>query len=253
MDGGSAARVVSEAKRPVPLRPTLLAAPPLQKSSVPVAIAMLDAVDRTRTRPEPERLYQAGGKRVLDITLSLGFLLTVGFWLLPLIAFLIRLDSRGPALFRQERVGRDGRVFTCLKFRTMHYDPAAGFVQATRSDPRVTRLGRLLRRSNFDELPQFLNVLRGEMSVVGPRPHVPELDSLFSHQVLGYARRVSIRPGVTGLAQVSGARGETRSVSEMTQRVHFDLDYVRHHGVIRDISIMMRTVRCVLLGDDNAY
>ena len=237
----------------MPLRPTALAVPTLQKSSVPIAVAMLDAVERTRIPPERKRFYQAGGKRALDITLSLGFLLTVGFWLLPLLALLIRLDSRGPALFRQQRVGRHGQIFTCLKFRTMQYDPTAGFAQATRSDPRVTRLGRLLRRTNFDELPQFLNVLRGEMSVVGPRPHVPELDTLFSHQVLGYARRVSIRPGVTGLAQVSGARGETRSVSEMTNRVHFDLDYVRHHGVLRDIRIMVRTLRCVLLGDDKAY
>ena len=247
MDGGSAARVIArKAARKRPNQPQLAAL----VRDLPWSEA--EAAQR-RPKTSPSRFYRRAGKRVQDFFIALGFLILVGSWLFPLMGLLIRLDSSGPALFRQERIGRRGRKFVCLKFRTMQYAPDAGFAQATREDPRITRVGRFLRKTNLDELPQFINVLRGEMAVVGPRPHVPELDDLFAHQVAGYAQRIKVRPGVTGLAQVSGARGETRSVEEMAQRVQYDLHYIRDCSWWYDLRLVFGTLRCVLFGDDKAY
>lgn len=197
--------------------------------------------------------YSRRGKRVFDLVFAAGFLVSAGIWLFPLIGLAIRLETRGPMLFRQKRVGRDGAIFECLKFRTMHHDPAAPFSQASANDPRVTRVGRFLRRHNFDELPQFFNVLRGEMSVVGPRPHVPELDHIFCEQLPGYQLRVSVRPGVTGLAQISGHRGETQTRRQMGQRVRLDLFYMSRCSFRLDLGIILKTIRRSIEGDDKAY
>lgn len=197
--------------------------------------------------------YARFGKRAFDLAFASLFMLLLGFWLLPLIGLLIKLDSRGPVFFRQFRLGANGVQFRCFKFRTMTHDPKAGFVQAQKNDPRVTRVGRILRKTNLDELPQFLNVLMGEMSVVGPRPHVPELDELFAECVPGYSMRTSVLPGVTGLAQVSGCRGETRSIRKMTHRVRFDLFYARNMSLRMDIKIVFLTVWRALSGDEYAY
>lgn len=199
------------------------------------------------------KFYPRRGKRLFDVVFSLTFLCLVGFWLLPLIAALIRIDSSGPALFRQRRVGLRGRVFLCLKFRTMGHNPDAAFVQTRRDDPRITRVGRILRKTNLDELPQFINVLLGDMSVVGPRPHVPQLDEAFAGAVPSYELRTMVRPGVTGLAQVSGCRGETRSVREMNQRVRFDLFYIRSVSLVMDLKIVIRTVLTAIRGDERAF
>lgn len=198
-------------------------------------------------------LYVRHGKRAFDLLFAAAFMLLVGFWLIPLVGLLVRLDSRGPMFFRQNRVGKGGQVFKCMKFRTMTHDPRAGFVQAQKNDPRVTRVGRLLRKTNLDEIPQFINVLKGEMSVVGPRPHVPELDEVFGRRVPGYSLRTAMAPGVTGLAQVSGCRGETRSVRNMTHRVRFDLFYARNVTFWIDIKIVVLTIWVALQGDDRAY
>ena len=149
-------------------------------------------------------LYQRSGKRLFDLAFSAAFLVLVASWLFPVIALLIRLDSKGPILFRQRRVGLNGETFECLKFRTMRHDPEGKFVQAQKDDPRITRVGAFLRKTNLDEVPQFINVMHGEMSVVGPRPHVPDLDHKFCDVVPGYLARNAVKPGVTGLAQVSG-------------------------------------------------
>ena len=210
---------------------------------------VLQRIDRTLLRPTNyERV-----KRVHDVIFSLGFTLACGLWLFPVIAIAIKLDSPGPVFFRQERVGWKGRRFWCLKFRTMSHDPAACFVQAQKDDPRVTRVGKFLRKTNLDELPQFINVLKGDMSVVGPRPHVYELDALHSDEVPGYKLRTLVRPGVTGLAQVSGCRGETRNIREMGHRIRFDLFYVRNMNFMLDIKIIGLTVLRVLQGDNKAY
>jgi len=199
------------------------------------------------------KFYPRRGKRLFDVVFSVFFLGLAGFWLLPLIALLIRLDSAGPALFRQQRVGLGGKVFLCLKFRTMTHNPEAVFVQTRRDDPRITRVGRILRKTNLDELPQFINVLFGDMSVVGPRPHVPQLDEAFAGAVPSYELRTMVRPGVTGLAQVSGCRGETRSVREMNQRVRFDLFYIRSVSLLMDVKIVIRTVLAAVQGDERAF
>lgn len=206
-----------------------------------------------QNRPRVRLFYSRFGKRLFDVVFASAFLFLIGSWLLPLLAVIIRLDSPGPALFRQKRVGIGGRIFVCLKFRTMSHDPDAVFVQTQRNDPRVTRVGAFLRRSNLDELPQFLNVLVGDMSVVGPRPHVPELDEAFSGSVPSYSCRNLVRPGVTGLAQVSGCRGETRSVREMNHRVRFDVFYIRSISLVVDVKIIIKTAASVIFGDKHAF
>lgn len=210
---------------------------------------VLRRIDRTLLRPKS---YERA-KRLHDVVFSLGFTLACGIWLFPIIAIAIKLDSSGPVFFRQQRVGWKGRMFYCLKFRTMSHDPDACFVQAQKNDPRVTRVGKFLRKTNLDELPQFINVLKGEMSVVGPRPHVGELDVLHCDEVAGYKLRTLVRPGVTGLAQISGCRGETRSIRDMEHRIRFDLFYVRNMNFMLDIKIIALTVVRVLQGDSNAY
>ena len=197
--------------------------------------------------------YILFGKRMFDIVFASAFMLVIGFWLIPLIGLLIKLESRGPMFFLQGRAGEGGSIFKCVKFRTMTHDPHAGFVQARKDDPRVTRVGAVLRKANLDELPQFINVLKGEMSVVGPRPHVPELDEIFGELVPGYKSRTIVRPGVTGLAQVSGCRGETKSIRNMSHRVRFDLFYAKNMSFWVDIRIVVATVIVAIKGDAKAY
>lgn len=163
--------------------------------------------------------------------------------LLLVVAVLIKLDSPGPALFTQPRHGRNGSVFTVYKFRSMTASASKeAFRQATSNDARVTRLGRFLRKSSIDELPQLLNVVRGEMSLVGPRPHPLRLDDQYKDLVPRYMERYAVRPGLTGLAQVSGHRGETPTVEAMAQRVACDLDYIANWSLWRDLAILMQTL-----------
>lgn len=201
----------------------------------------------------PASFYQRTGKRVFDVVFSTAFLVVVGSWLFPILAIAIRANSKGPVLFRQRRVGLHGEVFTCLKFRTMAHRPDAGFVQAQKDDCRITTVGRFLRRTNLDEVPQFINVLLGDMSVIGPRPHVPELDGMFEDLIPTYTQRNSVKPGVSGLAQVSGCRGETRSVREMSHRIRFDVFYCRNVSLSMDIKLIALTVVRALRGDERAY
>ncbi|MGH8445962.1 MAG: sugar transferase [Solimonas sp.] len=198
-------------------------------------------------------LYVRAGKRAFDLAFSAAFLLLIGLWLFPLVAIAIRVNSRGPVFFRQKRVGIDGQTFTCFKFRTMAHDPSAGFVQAQKNDCRITRVGALLRRTNLDEIPQFMNVLLGNMSVIGPRPHVPELDAVFKDVIPLYSLRNAVKPGVSGLAQVSGCRGETRSVREMNHRVRFDLFYCRNVSLALDAKLVLLTILRAVQGDEKAY
>jgi putative colanic acid biosynthesis UDP-glucose lipid carrier transferase len=174
-------------------------------------------------------------------------------WLIPLVGLLILLTSRGPVLFVQSRTGRNGQPFPCLKFRTMTYVPNAAFRQATRDDVRVTRIGRFLRRTNLDEMPQFLNVLAGHMSVVGPRPHPIPLDAQYWHSLPGYAERYRVKPGITGLAQARGARGETREVRSMKLRVQYDRLYISRQSLRLDAKICWWTVQAALGGNKNAW
>jgi lipopolysaccharide/colanic/teichoic acid biosynthesis glycosyltransferase len=176
---------------------------------------------------------------------------------LLLVAAAIKLDSPGPLLFRQRRIGFGNQPFECLKFRTMyhHMTDALADRQTTRGDPRITRVGKWLRRLSLDELPQLLNVLGGEMSIVGPRPHAPNTkagDKLFQDTVADYARRHRVKPGITGWAQVNGWRGETSTEREIEQRVLHDLYYIQNWSLGWDFRILVLTaVR--LCRDPKAY
>jgi Undecaprenyl-phosphate glucose phosphotransferase len=191
-------------------------------------------------------------KRGEDIVLGGAFLL-ITLPLFPLIALAIKLDSAGPVLFRQKRGGRHQTPLEVLKFRTMTVQPNVDeATQATDGDPRVTRVGRFLRRTSLDELPQFINVLRGDMSLVGPRPHLIAHDEKFAEIIETYPHRHQVKPGLTGLAQVSGFRGETRTRDCVEGRVAADLDYVRNWSLGLDLKIIARTAVAVLSGR-NAY
>jgi polysaccharide biosynthesis protein PslA len=189
-------------------------------------------------------------KRVEDVLL--GVLALIAFALpMLLIALAIRLDSPGPILFRQTRTGRHERSFAMLKFRTMHHElqDLEAAQQTTRDDQRVTRLGALLRRTSLDELPQLFNVLRGDMALVGPRPHAPGTRAagrLFHEVVPHYAARHRVRPGLTGLAQVRGLRGETDTEEKLERRVESDLEYIERWSVGLDLLIVLRTAVAVL-------
>lgn len=180
-------------------------------------------------------------KRVLDCTAALLLLLVLSPLLL-ITAILIRVDSRGPVFFRQTRLGLGGRPFDILKFRTMTVlENGDRIIQATRNDPRVTRVGRFLRKTSIDELPQLINVLKGEMSLVGPRPHARAHDAYYAQFVPNYAVRQQVRPGITGWAQVNGFRGETPTVECMRQRIERDLWYVENFSLALDFRILLRT------------
>lgn len=183
--------------------------------------------------------------RALDVILS-GVLLALLAPLLLLIGVMVRLESPGPALFRQTRFGRDGKPFTILKFRTMTCTENGPVIrQATRNDSRVTPIGRVLRKLSIDELPQLLNVLWGDMSLVGPRPHPVALDLNFARELPYYSARFGVRPGITGLAQVRGLRGEILGPDHLRRRVLSDILYVRRRSVMGYLSILTATVALV--------
>jgi putative colanic acid biosynthesis UDP-glucose lipid carrier transferase len=168
------------------------------------------------------------------------------------IGILIKIESQGPALFRQRRYGINGAAFNCLKFRTMTVLENGNNVdQATRNDPRVTSLGRILRRWSVDELPQLINVWRGEMSMVGPRPHAEAHNEFYRNKVRGYMRRHSLKPGITGWAQVLGLRGATETIAAMDTRVKADLHYINNWNLILDLEILLLTL--IRFRSPNAY
>lgn len=192
-------------------------------------------------------------KRLFDIVFALTISLFVLVWLIPLLGFAIRINSPGPILFVQLRTGRNGRQFRCFKLRTMVSRQESEFRQATQNDPRITKLGRFLRRTNLDELPQFLNVLLGDMSVVGPRPHPLPLDAKHWNLIPGYPERYEVKPGITGLAQVRGCRGETDTLQKMEHRLRLDRWYIARRSLGLDMKICWWTVSSMLQGDKKAW
>lgn len=181
-------------------------------------------------------------KSLEDLVLS-SLILLFAAPVLLLIALAIRLDSPGPIFFRQERNGWNGKTFRIWKFRSMHvHQPDGGVVkQAEKNDPRITRVGRFIRRTSLDELPQIFNVITGDMSLVGPRPHAVQHDEEYSLRISVYMARHNIKPGITGLAQVRGHRGETRNVEQMALRVESDIEYINNWSIWLDLSILLRT------------
>ncbi|MVM33709.1 sugar transferase [Spirosoma sp. HMF4905] len=192
-------------------------------------------------------------KRVVDLVVSSLIIVFFLSWMIPLIGIAIILTSPGPMIFVQLRSGRNGRQFRCLKFRTMYTSGQGVFLPATKNDPRVTPLGRLLRRTNLDELPQFLNVLLGDMSLVGPRPHPLDLDAEHWFTLPNYPLRYGIRPGITGLAQVNGCRGSISYNLMMKHRVRYDLLYIRKASFVLDIYLCLRTIRAMFTNNTDAY
>jgi exopolysaccharide biosynthesis polyprenyl glycosylphosphotransferase len=173
--------------------------------------------------------------------------------LLAVVALAVRFDGPGPVIFRQRRRGFNGQEFVIYKFRTMRVaEDGLRIIQATRGDPRVTKLGELLRRSSIDELPQLFNVLRGEMSLVGPRPHALAHDDEYGAQISDYAFRHHVKPGITGLAQVAGLRGETKQLDQMKRRIDLDIKYVDNWSLWLDLQILGRTFFAVI-SSPNAY
>lgn len=192
-------------------------------------------------------------KRAIDITLALIVLLVV--WpVLVLVAIAVKLDSPGPVIFRQQRYGEHGKPFLVYKFRSMRMEPEGEAVlrQVSRDDDRVTRVGRFLRRWSLDELPQLFNVLNGTMSLVGPRPHAASHNEFYRRQIRGYMLRHTVKPGITGWAQVNGLRGETETLDKMQRRVLYDRYYITNWSVWLDLKILFRTLMMVV-GDKNAY
>jgi len=184
---------------------------------------------------------ETSAKRVLDVALA-SITLLLCLPLLAAITLAIAADSRGPVLFRQRRTGQDGKLFGIYKFRSMHVlEDGTDIVQATKGDARVTRIGRFLRAASLDELPQLFNVLSGEMSLVGPRPHAIAHDEYYSAQIENYAVRQQVKPGITGWAQVHGARGLTADLADMQRRIELDAWYVAHESLWLDLVILART------------
>lgn len=192
-------------------------------------------------------------KRAFDIVFSLVVIFGLLIWIVPLLAILITLESRGPVFFVQKRTGFDNREFACLKFRSMAMNPAADLVQAQKNDMRVTRIGRFIRRTSIDELPQFYNVLFGNMTVVGPRPHMVSHTDEFANKVDKYMLRHFVKPGITGLAQVRGYRGEIEKDSDIQNRIKFDIFYVENWSFFLDIKIIVQTILNAISGEEKAY
>lgn len=191
-------------------------------------------------------------KRTFDILFSSVFLILSPIVFIP-IAIAIKITSPGPVFFKQKRTGYLGKDFNCLKFRTMHVNKASDTQQAVRKDPRITRLGQFLRRTSLDELPQFINVWLGDMSVVGPRPHMIKHTADYSKLIDKYMVRHLIKPGITGWAQINGYRGQTEELWQMEKRVECDVWYIENWNFFLDIKIIILTVIDVFRGDDNAF
>jgi putative colanic acid biosynthesis UDP-glucose lipid carrier transferase len=191
-------------------------------------------------------------KRGLDFTIALLALL-IALPTLMIVAILVRLSSDGPVFFKQQRTGLHGIPFQILKFRTMYVTEDGDVIRhAMRRDPRVTPVGAFLRATSIDELPQLINVLLGDMSLVGPRPHAVAHDRLYGSLLSDYARRFAVRPGITGLAQVRGLRGEIHSLTCMERRVRADCEYIERWSLAADLGILCRTVP-LMVSDGRAY
>jgi putative colanic acid biosynthesis UDP-glucose lipid carrier transferase len=191
-------------------------------------------------------------KRFFDIVFSLFVILFLLSWLVPVMAILIKLESRGPLFFKQGRPGIDEKEFFCFKFRSMKINKTTES-EASKNDPRVTRIGRFIRKTSIDEMPQFLNVLLGDMSVVGPRPHLWSQNKAYGNKIKKYMVRHYVKPGITGLAQVRGFRGEIETDEDMINRIKYDVFYIENWSLILDLKIIAQTVINIFKGEEKAY
>lgn len=192
-------------------------------------------------------------KRIFDIIISLFVVVFILSWLIPVLGLLIYLDSPGPIFFNQQRTGRNKKAFYCLKFRSMKVNNDAHCKQATINDSRLTKVGKIIRRTNLDEFPQFINVLKGEMSIVGPRPHMLKHTDDYSRIIDKYMVRQFLKPGITGWAQIHGYRGEVKAVHQLRDRVEHDIWYMENWGLWLDVKIIFLTLFNMINGEKNAY
>ncbi|ASU36702.1 polyprenyl glycosylphosphotransferase [Mucilaginibacter xinganensis] len=205
-------------------------------------------------RPEPQEvMLNRFFKRAFDIIFSLFVIVFIFSWFFPLLAILIRLESKGPVIFKQSRSGRDNKPFMCYKFRSMRENDDSDKRQAQRYDHRITKIGAFIRRTSIDELPQFLNVLMGNMSVVGPRPHMVHHTVQYAQLIDKYMTRHFLKPGITGWAQIQGYRGETPTTESMSKRVEADVWYLENWSFLLDIKIIFSTIWISVMGDENAF
>ena len=191
-------------------------------------------------------------KRLFDIAFSLFVIIFVLTWLTPILALIIKLESPGPVFFKQGRPGINEKEFFCYKFRSMKLNKTTE-ESVIKNDPRVTRIGRFMRKTSIDEMPQFLNVLIGEMSVVGPRPHLWSQNNLYSKRIKKYLIRLYVKPGITGLAQVKGYRGEISTDEDMINRIKYDVFYIENWSLLLDLKIIVQTVVNIFQGEEKAY
>jgi putative colanic acid biosynthesis UDP-glucose lipid carrier transferase len=191
-------------------------------------------------------------KRFFDVVFSLFVLVFLLSWLVPIMAILIKLESRGPIFFKQGRPGIDEKEFFCFKFRSMKINKTTER-EASKNDPRVTKIGRFIRKTSIDEMPQFLNVLLGDMSVVGPRPHLWSQNKAYGNKIKKYMVRHYVKPGITGLAQVRGFRGEIETDEDMINRIKYDVFYIENWSLILDLKIIAQTVINIFKGEEKAY
>jgi putative colanic acid biosynthesis UDP-glucose lipid carrier transferase len=220
----------------------------------PVHIDYLNDMPVLSLRKEP--LDDVGNrikKRLYDLVISSLVILLILSWLVPIIALLIWLDSRGPVFFIQQRSGKGGKPFNCIKFRSMKVNKDANEKQATKNDTRITKLGRFLRKSNLDEMPQFFNVLMSDMSIVGPRPHMTKHTNDYSKMLNHYMIRHFLKPGITGWAQIHGYRGEIKYMEDINNRVEYDLWYLENWSLWLDTRIVFMTAFNMAKGEKNAY
>ena len=192
-------------------------------------------------------------KRVIDIAISFFVVVFILSWLVPLLGLLIFLESRGPIIFSQLRSGKNNKGFNCYKFRSMRVNIESDERQATKNDSRITKIGRFIRKTSLDEFPQFLNVLKGEMSLVGPRPHMLKHTTDYSKLVDQFMIRQFLKPGITGWAQVNGFRGEITDQEQIKMRVNNDLWYLENWTIWLDLRIIFLTVYKVFTGDEKAF
>src|SRR6185312_13448693 len=217
-------------------------------------IEYLDDFPILSLRPEPlEDMGNSVKKRVFDVAFSLMVMTLFLSWLIPILALLIKLTSRGPVFFKQMRSGKNNKQFTCYKLRTMTVNKEANIKQVTLHDARITKIGRILRKTNLDELPQFINVFLGDMSVLGPRPHMLVHTNMYSKIMGEYMIRHFLKPGITGWAQVNGYRGEIKDDEQLRKRIDHDIWYMENWSLWLDAKVVGRTVYGTLKGDKNAY
>ncbi|MDT3401756.1 undecaprenyl-phosphate glucose phosphotransferase [Mucilaginibacter terrae] len=205
-------------------------------------------------RPEPlENMLNRFFKRLFDIVFSIFVIVFIFSWLMPILAIIIKVTSPGSVFFVQRRSGRDNESFNCYKFRSMQVNKDSDSKQATRGDARITKIGAFMRKTNLDELPQFFNVLLGNMTVVGPRPHMLKHTEEYSHLIDQFMVRHFLKPGITGWAQVNGLRGETKTTEDMLQRVEADVWYLENWSFLLDLKIIFLTFYGTVKGDKNAF